>query len=77
MHKGEKMESKILHDFFEKQHRKFKERAHSILHGSLGHHFSPTESVEWRQLRDEADAVTSHPLGVAPPASGNSRSGNR
>ena len=66
------MESKILQDFFEKQHRKFKERAHTILHGSLGHHDSPTESVEWRKLKEEAEAIASHPLGVAPPEGQNS-----
>ena len=67
------MESKILQSFFEKQHRKFKERAHAILHGTLGHHDIPTESVEWHKLREEAEAITSHPLGVAPPTSVNTR----
>ncbi len=67
------MEPKVLQDFFEKQHRKFKERAHAILQITHGHHSAPFDPSEWQKQRDEANAIPSHPLGVAPPTSGNTK----
>lgn len=67
------MEPKILQDFFEKQHRKFKERAHAILQSTLGHPPTPFDQNEWQKHRDEVNAIVSHPLGVAPPISGNTK----
>jgi hypothetical protein len=60
-------ESKILKNFFEEQHRKFKEKTYSLLRFTPLNHVFHSDRKEWQKQKAEAESISVHPFGNPPP----------
>ncbi|HEY5039727.1 MAG TPA: hypothetical protein VIJ93_11695 [bacterium] len=60
-------ESKILQNFFEEQHRKFKEKTYSLLRFIPLNHVLHSDRKEWLKQKAEAESLSAHPFRNPPP----------